>query len=83
MELIPSGKQSTFYNRVAWAKTYLNKAGLIETPQRGKYRITPLGMKALQSGEKIDLKYLEKSDAFRSFRANATSGNETIDEDWW
>lgn len=66
-ELLPSGKQFTFDNRVAWARTYLDKAGLIETPQRGKYRITALGKKALSSGDTIDLKYLEKSDAFKKF----------------
>lgn len=33
-EMLPSGKQSTFDNRVAWARTYLDKAGLIETPIR-------------------------------------------------
>ena len=60
-ELLPSGKQSTFDNRVAWARTYLDKAGLIETPVRGKYKITSEGKKALASGEEINLKYLEKS----------------------
>ena len=30
-ELVPSGRQTTFGNRVNWARTYLNKAGLIET----------------------------------------------------
>ena len=68
-ELLPSGKQSTFDNRVAWARTYLDKAGLIETPQRGKYRITTEGKKALSSGEEIDLKYLEKSEAFKAFHS--------------
>ena len=67
-ELLPSGKQRTYDNRIAWARTYLDKAGLIETPQRGKYRITDLGKKALSSGETIDLKYLGKSDAFKKFR---------------
>ena len=57
-ELLPSGRQTTFGNRVNWARTYLNKAGLIETPVRGRYRITEEGKKALASGEKIDLKYL-------------------------
>lgn len=51
-ELLPSGKQRTFDNRVAWARTYLDKAGLIETPLRGKYRITAAGKAALLSGEK-------------------------------
>ncbi len=71
-EMLPSGKQSTFDNRVAWARTYLDKAGLIETPSRGKYRITDNGRKALASGEEINLKYLEKSEKFRGFRRTIT-----------
>ncbi len=66
-QMLPSGKQTTFDNRVMWARTYLDKAGLIETPMRGKYRITDAGRKALLSGEKIDLAYLEKSDVFKEF----------------
>ena len=73
-ELLPSGKQRTFDNRVAWARTYLDRANLIETPTRGKYRITEAGKTALTSGEKIDLKYLERSDKFREFR-NVTTAN--------
>lgn len=72
-EMLPSGKQSTFDNRVAWARTYLDKADLIETPTRGKYKITEAGKKALESGEKIDLKYLEKSDKFKDFHKATTS----------
>lgn len=71
-EMLPSGKQRTFDNRVAWARTYLDKAGLIETPLRGKYRITASGKTALQSGEKIDLAYLEKSDEFKDFHQATT-----------
>ena len=73
-EMLPSGKQTTFGNRVAWARTYLNKAGLIETPQRGRYRITEEGQKALLSGEKIDLNYLERYDSFKSFHSATTEG---------
>ncbi len=72
--MLPSGKQSTFDNRVAWARTYLDKAGLVETPQRGKYRITDAGRKALDSGEKIDLEYLEKIEKFKEFHANPKQG---------
>lgn len=71
-EMLPSGKQRTFDNRVAWARTYLDKAGLIETPLRGKYRITASGKAALLSGEKIDLAYLEKSDEFKDFHQATT-----------
>lgn len=77
-EMLPSGKQRTFDNRVAWARTYLDKAGLIETPSRGKYRITDAGKSALLSGEKIDLAYLEKSDAFKKFHT-ATTPHSTDD----
>jgi restriction system protein len=42
-EMLPSGKQSYFNNRVGWAKTYLDKAGLISSVRRGVYRITEAG----------------------------------------
>lgn len=73
-EMLPSGTQRTFDNRVGWARTYLDKAGLIETPLRGKYRITTAGKTALSSGQKIDLAYLEKSDAFREYHGVSVHG---------
>lgn len=75
-EMLPSGRQSTFDNRVAWARTYLDRAELIETPARGKYRITEAGKKALASGEEIDLNYLERSEKFKEFHS-VTGTNET------
>ncbi len=39
-ELLPSGRQTTFANRVAWAYSYLKQAGLISSPRRGAYEIT-------------------------------------------
>lgn len=80
-EMLPSGKQSAFNNRVGWARTYLDKAGLIETPQRGTYRITPEGIGALSSGEKIDLKYLEKSENFKAFHTMNPNDGNAVDED--
>ena len=80
-ELLPSGKQSKFDNRVAWARTYLDKAGLIETPTRGKYRITDEGKKALSSGERIDLNYLEKSDTFKVFHSVSSNNIEGVSEE--
>ena len=68
-ELVPSGRQTTFYNRVNWAKTYLQKAGLVETPQRGVYRITAEGKKTLKSGARIDIEYLANYDTFKNFRS--------------
>lgn len=68
-EMLPSGRQSMFDNRVAWARTYLDRAGLIDTPARGQYRITEEGKNALASGEKIDLKYLERYQSFTEFHS--------------
>ena len=80
-ELLPSGKQRTFDNRVAWARTYLDKAGLVDTPQRGKYRITKAGQEALRSGEKIDLSYLEKSNEFKEFHSATAPVEITVPEE--
>ncbi len=67
--LVPSGKQSMFYNRVSWAATYLKKAELIASPKRGQYQITPKGRAAWkETGGHINLKYLSTIDSFVSFQ---------------
>jgi restriction system protein len=48
-ELLPSGKQTVFNNRVHWAKSYLSKANLVEITRRGVFRITPRGQAVLDS----------------------------------
>ena len=77
-EMLPSGKQTTFSNRVAWARTYLNKAGLIITPSRATYKITDAGKAALESGETIDLKYLDRIEGFREFHSRGRQNNYRI-----
>ena len=44
-ETLASG-QNTLLNRVSWAKTYLKKAGLIESPKRASFCLTYAGRKA-------------------------------------
>ena len=79
--MLPSGRITYFYDRVGWAKTYLDKAGLVETPSRAKYRITEEGKKALSSGDTIDLKYLEKYESFKVFHTvGAATSNDVIEE---
>ena len=39
-ELLPSGTQPIFDNRVGWARTYMKKAGLLDATRRGHFRIT-------------------------------------------
>lgn len=70
-ELLPSKKQSTFANRVAWARTYLDRAGLISTPSKGHYCITEEGQKALKSGALIDLDYLDQFPSFQAFHTTS------------
>lgn len=68
-ELLPSGQQAIFDNRVGWARTYLKKAGLIESTKRGYFRITEKGIKVLKDQPvKINVKYLEQFPEFIQFR---------------
>ncbi|HQB28908.1 MAG TPA: restriction endonuclease [Paludibacter sp.] len=67
-ELLASGNQPIFDNRVGWAKTYLKKAGLIDSPKRATFVITELGLQTLQENpDRIDAKYLRKFPAFLEF----------------
>ena len=45
-ELLPSGTQARFVNRVRWACNYLRRAGLLESTGRGRFRIADRGIKA-------------------------------------
>jgi restriction system protein len=68
--LIPSGTQALFYNRVGWARTYLVKAGLLETPRRGYIKITDSGLKLLAEKPKaINTKLLKRYPEFRNFQS--------------
>jgi restriction system protein len=67
--LLPSGRQSTFNNRVAWARVYLGQAGAFDTPRRGHFRITTRGRELLRSAsERIKIKDLERFPEFVEFR---------------
>ncbi|CAN2533132.1 Mrr+restriction+system+protein [Methylocapsa aurea] len=67
-QLLSSGRQTLFSNRVHWAKTYLNKAGLIEITRRGHFSITEQGRRVLQSNPgRIDNILLSQFDGFKDF----------------
>ena len=80
-ELVPSGQQLTFDNRVAWAKAHLKKAGLIESTRRGYFRIVDRGVSVLEEQpDKIDAKYLKRYQEFTEFRNSSKSlGEESGD----
>lgn len=68
-ELLPSGKQLRFDNRVQWTRVYLTKAGLLEATRRGHFRITPRGSDVLrQKLKEIDVKYLQQFPEFIQFQ---------------
>jgi restriction system protein len=69
--LLPSGRQTTFANRVHWAKSYLGKAGLVSLSGRGRFAITDRGRKILASPpQKIDIKFLQQFSEFAAFRGD-------------
>lgn len=78
-ERLPSGRQSTFENRCAWANVFLQRAGLIATVKRGVYRLTERGREVLAANpERIDMKYLERFPEYASWRKRS-SRRETRD----
>jgi restriction system protein len=69
-EMLPSGQQEVFDNRVGWARTYMKKAGLIESPKRGVHRITQRGLDVLKTNpDRIDVSFLDQFQEFKEFRA--------------
>jgi restriction system protein len=80
-ELLASGNQAIFDNRVGWAKTYLKKAGLLDSPKRATFVITDLGRQALSKNpDRIDAKYLRQFPAFLEFQNASRNENETEEE---
>jgi len=78
--LIPSGRQTTFSNRVAWAKSYLIKAGLLKPTKRAHFCISEQGRSVLASPpERITIKYLSQFPEFELFRKASNSENEAPD----
>jgi restriction system protein len=68
-ELLPSGIQAVFKNRVGWTRTYLKKACLIEAPKRGVFQITARGATVLATNPaRLDTKFLEQFPEFLEFK---------------
>ena len=76
-ELLPSGRQRRFNNRIAWATAYFRATGLLVSPGRGRYTITERGRQAIASGQQIDLKYLSQFPELAAFRTGTGAHGET------
>lgn len=68
-ELLPSGQQPVFQNRVGWASTYMKQAGLIESPRRAVFKIIERGKEVLsRNPSKINAAFLDQFPEFQEFR---------------
>lgn len=68
-EMLPSGTAFLFSNRIGWARTYLKQAGLLESPKRGFFKITPRGLTVLaEKPGRVDTRFLSQFQEFQEFR---------------
>jgi restriction system protein len=79
-ELLPSGQQRLFNNRVGWAKSHLKAAGLLENPVRGRVRISDLGRQVLaENPVAINVKFLKRFPSYCDFIGkSATAQDEGV-----
>lgn len=75
-ELLPSGRQRVLHNRVHWAKFYMSKAGLIDSPARGRFIASEAGRRFLASNpERLDTRTLMQIPEFVEFYESGKSGS--------
>jgi restriction system protein len=79
-ELLPSGRQTRFANRVGWAKTSLTKAGLLESPSRGTVKITDAGRDLLAQGPTaITAQLLQRYPSYREWELTSRRQSPVMD----
>ncbi len=78
-ELLPSGQQFTFTNRVGWAVTYMKKAGLLEATRRSHFKITERGLKVFhQKPTAFNVKFLKQFPEFIEFQSKRTEPEKVV-----
>lgn len=78
-QLLPSGSQTTFANRVGWAKSYLVQAGLLQSTKRAHFQITNRGRDVLSSNpSNIDNEYLFQFPEFVAFRSRGKQSESPV-----
>lgn len=82
-ELLASGNQAVINNRIGWARSYLKKAGLLDSSRRGYVRITDKGRALLRTApERINVKLLDQYPEFVNFReGKSETANQRSDDD--
>lgn len=80
-ELLPSGRQTYFSNRIGWARTYLKKAGLLDSPAKGVLCLTAEGQRVCKEQQEIlDNAYLMQFDSFREFIRSSSKSKQESEE---
>ena len=79
-ELLPSGTQSRFVNRLCWSKIHLERAGLLTRVRRGVFMISDVGRSVLaENPATIDLDYLNQFESFRAFRQARSTDDSAVE----
>jgi len=79
-ELLPSGTQRKFDNRVAWAKSYFVQAKVLESSRRGYFKITQRGLDLHKRGHKrIDIRILTQYPEFVEFHKPRAAKEEDVE----
>lgn len=81
-ELLPSGAQTKYDNRIAWAKSYFVQAKVLEAPRRAFFKITDRGLDLLKKGyECIDVKILNQYPEFVEFHTMKAAASTEINSE--
>lgn len=83
-QMLPSGAQAVFDNRVGWAKAHLIKSGLLESPRRSFFKITDRGKAVLEENPPlINMTYLKQFPEYLEFakpQGNSGKNQVSVDE---
>ncbi|MXP25689.1 restriction endonuclease [Altererythrobacter indicus] len=81
-ELLPSGTQRLLHNRIHWAKFYMSKAGLIDSPRRGVFLASAEGRNLLdRQPSEINVDLLKAYPAYAEFEAKMKRPDESDAEE--
>jgi restriction system protein len=76
-ELLPSGTQPRFQNRVNWTAVHLIRAGALRSAGRGLTELTDRGRELLEANpERVDIGVLDQFPEYREFRSGSSAGRE-------
>ena len=77
-QILPSGQQTVFHNRLHWSKFYLKQAGLLQFPKRGRFAITSAGEQLLaHPPAQLNTQFLLNYPSFKAFYVGASASSAT------